>query len=161
MSKFLWIPAIILFISGIFIGLNYLPGRSDSPSDRTAKTFNKPVDQADSNDFEQVIRDFFTAVNEKRISDAFLLLDQDMISDVSRKESWEKYFSIPSTLEIKSITRSQIQDESPVTQDYIVIIETTVASETGNLWTNGDNIRSISVRTGKEGTKIYALTDEP
>jgi hypothetical protein len=128
-----------------------------------AKSESVPLPQE-----EDIVRLFFSLINEKRIPDAVAMMDVSAAPNESAKQSWGVQFNIFSSISVKSIEPSSLGGEPDDQKTYKVVLVTKIkpGSEKAAIpnydWENGENIRWVSLKKDASGMwKILGIGTGP
>jgi hypothetical protein len=116
---------------------------------------------------EDIIRVFFTLINERRIDDALTMLLPKIAPDVKTKEAWGKQFEAMKTVNIKDISRSSVESHET---DHIYKVNLNVSVNPDSTdspipyygWENGENTRWITLVKDEKGIwKVAGIATGP
>jgi hypothetical protein len=117
---------------------------------------------------EDIVRLFFSLIDEKKIPEAVAMLDDSAVPDESAKQAWGVQFNIFNSISVKSIETSNIGDETEGQETYKVILDAKIkpGSEKAVIpnfgWENGENIRWVSLKKNPDGIwKILGIGTGP
>jgi len=117
---------------------------------------------------EDIVRLFFSFINEKKISEAVSMLDDSAVPDDSAKQAWGVQFNIFDSISIKSIDPSNIGEKTEGQKTYKVILDAKIkpGSEKAAIpnfgWEDGGNIRWVSLKKNLDGMwKILGIGTGP
>ncbi len=128
-----------------------------------AETTEVPLPQG-----EDIVRLFFSLINEKKIPEAVSMLDDSAVPDDSAKQAWGVQFNIFDSISIKSIDPSNIGEKTEGQETYKVILDAKIkpGSEKAAIpnfgWEDGGNIRWVSLKKNPDGMwKILGIGTGP
>lgn len=117
---------------------------------------------------EDIVRLFFSLINEKKIPEAVSMLDDSAVPNDSAKQSWGVQFNVFNSISVKSIDPSSIGDETEGQETYKVILDAKIKPGSENAaipnfgWENGENIRWVSLKKNSDGMwKILGIGTGP
>ena len=117
---------------------------------------------------EDIVRLFFSLINEKRIPEAVAMLDPSSVPDDSAKQAWGAQFNIFNSISVKTIEPSNVGGETASQKTYKVVLDARVKPGSGNAvipnygWANGENIRWVSLKKDDGGMwKILGIGTGP
>jgi len=179
------IPVLLLMLligGGIFLGLKYQPRKNEEvrqkPSDivQVTQTISEiPADQTSTQPTavvplpteEDIIRNFFNLINEKRIPEAISMLSQSAVGDDSSKQAWGVQFNAVKSINVQKIEPSMPESWSQDSHSYKVTLEAYVSSDAANApipyygWGDNPNLRWVSITKEGDLWKINELATGP
>jgi hypothetical protein len=160
MKKIIILLVIVFVISVIaFLFLNF-----SSNKNQVLSPINLP-NQVLMPSQEDIIRTFFSLINEKRIPEAVGMLSPTVVPDDTVKQAWGVQFNNLKQVEVMDIKKqADLEGEGEI---YRVNLQVEVASETASApipyygWSNGQNVRWISVVKENDLWKIMGIATGP
>jgi hypothetical protein len=116
---------------------------------------------------EDIIRTFFSLINEKRIPEAIGMMTAGMVGDESGKQAWGVHFNNIDSIVLKKIEPTLKEEWTQSEQEYRVLLDVRMNPKSADAsipyygWDNGENIRWVMIQ--KEGNlwKISSLPTGP
>ncbi len=100
---------------------------------------------------EDVIRLFFTLIDEARIPEAVAMMSVEAVPDDSYRQAWGVQFNALDSIKVSKIEPYGQENWSPSSHTYKVNLEVTVSENAANApipyygWGNGDNLRWVEI----------------
>ncbi len=100
---------------------------------------------------EDVIRLFFTLIDEARIPEAVAMMSVEAVPDDSYKQAWGVQFNALDSIKVSKIEPYDQDNWSPGSHIYKVNLEVAVSENAANApipyygWGNGDNLRWVEI----------------
>lgn len=117
---------------------------------------------------EDIVRLFFSLIDEKKIPEAVSMLDDSAAPDDSAKQAWGVQFNVFNSISVKSIETSSIGDEAEGQEAYKVVLDAKIKPGSENAvipnfgWGDGENIRWVSLKKNLNGIwKILGIGTGP
>jgi hypothetical protein len=124
---------------------------SITPSQTTSRENTVPLPTQ-----QDIIRSFFTLINDKRVDDAITMMTDEMAGDSNTKNLWKKQFQA-----MKSVTVVSIAPYTPIEpgqkEEYAVNLDIVMTPESVNEmipqygYENGQNMRFMTMTKLKNG----------
>lgn len=114
---------------------------------------------------EDIIRNFFALINERRITEAIQMLSPALVSNKRDKQAWEVQFNSLKQVEVTDIKKQA--DLNGNGEIYRVDLQVKVASEAASAsipyygWLEGKNVRWITVVNEDNLGKIAGIATGP
>ena len=116
---------------------------------------------------EDIVRNFFALINERKIPEAISSMSMSMVGDDSSKQAWGVQFNDIKSISVQKIEPSMPESWSDDKHSYKVTLEAYVSSDAANApipyygWHDNPNIRWVEIV--KEGGlwKINSLATGP
>ena len=182
-------PILIIFLGLAIIGggifsIKYL-SKKDKGNDAPSFTYevqqkatgqptqppNQPTSQPTSpvplSTEEDVIRNFFQLINEKRIPEAISMMTAEMAGDESSKQAWGVQFNDINSINVLKIEPSMKENWTENKHSYKLTVEVYVSSDAANApipyygWQNGENTRWITLEKMGNVWKIAEIATGP
>jgi len=171
MKKILFVATIIV-LPVLFAGCGKKPVPMEKVQDQTtqektnvnvAQNQEVPLPQG-----EDIVRLFFSLINEKRIPEAVAMMDPSAVPDDSAKQAWGVQFNIFNSISVKSIEPSNVGGEIANQKTYKVVLDANIkpGSEKAAIpnydWMNGEDIRWVGLKKDDSGMwKILGIGTGP
>ena len=116
---------------------------------------------------EDIIRNFFNLINEKKTDDAVNMMSEKNTSNSSTKNAWKTQFDAFKSINVQSIEKSMEENWSENSHTYKVTLEVFVSSEATNApipnygYEDNPNIRWIPLIKENNNWKIDGLATGP
>jgi hypothetical protein len=114
-----------------------------------------------------VIRFFFSSINEKRIPEAISMMTSKMVGDDSDKQAWGVQFNAIKNIAVESVDPSMKEEWKDSEHTYKVGLNVVMKPEAVNApipfygWDNGKNVRWISIAKISSLWKISGIATGP
>ena len=160
MKKIIIVLAIILII--FVIGYPFLNPSSDKNKAVPSVSSEKQVTQPSQ---EDILRTFFSLINEKRIPEAIEMLSPTIVPDDTSKQAWGVQFNSFKNIEVTDIKKQAEYEGSG--EIYRIDLSVEVNAENANLpipyygWSNGQNVRWIEIVKENNLWKITRIATGP
>lgn len=111
---------------------------------------------------EDIVRTFFTLINEKRIPEAVAMLSQEAAPDETTKQTWGVNFNSLESITVKSINEWQKEGWTEKEMTYKVVMVAKVKPESSfRAWDDGENTKWINLKKEADLWKIFQIASGP
>lgn len=106
---------------------------------------------------EDIIRSFFSLINEKRIPEAISMMTNQAVPDDSAKQAWGVQFNAIKSINVQAIEPANQASWTENSKEYKVTLEAYVSSEAANApipyygWEDNPNIRWVTIIKNENG----------
>ena len=114
-----------------------------------------------------IVRIFFTLINEKQINDAISMMTPKMIGDESQKQAWGVQFNSFKSLKVSNVEESMKEEWSDSQHNYKVTLDVQMKPEAAQVpipyygWDEGSNIRWVTLEKISGIWKISSIATGP
>jgi len=116
---------------------------------------------------EDVVRNFFSLINESKITEAISVMSNNMVGDDSAKQAWGVQFNDIKSIHVQKIEPSMSENWNEKRHTYKVTLEAYISSNAANApipnygWEDNPNIRWIELIMEDGLWKINSLATSP
>lgn len=116
---------------------------------------------------EDIIRAFFALIQEKKISEAVLMMSAKNVTDDSTKQAWGVQFNTITSVLVKSVEPVMQSDWNDSFQEFKVFLDVVMSSDSASApipyygFDNGENVRFIPLVKEGEKWKVDGLSTGP
>jgi len=169
---FLPLVVIVLFVvMGVVVFLR-LHNSSTSPKGQEekiqpTKKQNQPTALVPLPTEEDIIRNFFNLINERRIPEAVNMMSKINVENDSTKQAWGVQFNAIKSINVQKIEKSMEENWTDNSHTYKVILEAYVSSEAAGApipyygWADNPNIRWVQLVRENNLWRINGLATGP
>jgi hypothetical protein len=124
------------------------PLPENTPTTETAPTTTSTVPLPTE---EDIVRLFFTLIDEERIPEAVAMMSAEAVPDDSYRQAWGVQFNALDSIKVAKIEPYDQGNWSPSSHTYKVNLEVAVSENAANApipyygWENGDNLRWVEI----------------
>lgn len=177
------IPVLFLMLligGGIILGLKFQPGKnSESKQQPTLSIQSTPIIETPSQSLpqptssvplpteEDIVRNFFALINEKKPSEAVGMMSSSNTADDSQKQAWAVQFNDIKSINVQKIEPSMPESWTENRHIYKVTLEAYVSSDAADEpipyygWHDNPNIRWVGLVKENGLWKIEGLATGP
>jgi hypothetical protein len=159
------IPIVIIVFLIVIGVIFYISQNREKPCSNCLKSNNSK--QVTNIQEEEIVRNFFALIDEKRSNDAVFMMSEKINKDDSNKQAWAVNLNAINSIKVIKIEPSMKENWTDSNHTYKLTLDVSMNQNSAKApipyygWDNGQNIRWVSIIKENNLWKIKELATGP